>query len=298
MSSFKECLTVDGQAMFASMTKGSRVTFTKVVLGDGIMSAGENEYSMKAVICPRCTLPIESVTKMKDNKVCIKANFKNTIAASFYFREKGVYATIDGENEYLVFYANNGAYAEWIDKGSSQIIEKVIRTIISFSNSDRINITINNSDYGPPTIQTNYVTIEDFAENNDVDVGTKVILPNGDIYIFNGYEYVSVSGSEFVQMTEATYIPPAKRKRGSIYGFITNKRGLIVETFDRYVPGTENPTVEHTLYGIETTERTTLEEDAGSYAAILNNIVYVDEGQEMQRQPYMLYIANTKKEGE
>ncbi|MCM1040415.1 MAG: hypothetical protein NC434_13945 [Ruminococcus sp.] len=294
MSSFKDCLTIDGQSLFASATKGHRITFTKIVIGDGIMNGDDMECNMKSVICPRCTLPIESVTKIKDNKICIKAIYKSTDAAGFYFREKGVYATIDGEKEYLVFYANNGAYAEWIDKGSSQMIEKIIRTIVSFSDSDRINIALNISEYGPPTIQTNYITIEDFSKNNDVDVGTKVILPNGDIYIFNGKEYVQINGAQFVQMTESTYIPVAERKKGGIYGFVTDKRGLIVETFDRYISGTEDPRVQHTLYGIETEERTTLEEDTNSYAAIFSNVVYVDEGEDTERQPDMIYIVHKK----
>ena len=292
MSSFNDCLTAEGQRLFASMVKGSRVTFTKIVLGDGIMNAGVSEYDMKSVITPRCTLPIESVTKMNDNSVYVKATFRNTDAASFYFREKGVYATIDGENEYLVFYANNGAYAEWIEKGTSHIIEKVIRTIVTFSSSDRINITIKNS--GSETIQSNYITIEEFAKNNDVDVGTTVILKNGDIYIFNGEKYVPVNGLQFIQMTESTYVPVSERGNGNIYGFITDKRGLIVETFNRYVPGPEDPTVEHTLYGIESSERTALEEDANAYVAIFSNVVYVEEGEDIERQPGMIYAM--KKE--
>ena len=295
MSSFNDCLTAEGRRLFASMIKGSRITFTKIVMGDGIMNAGDSEYDMKSVITPRCTLPIESVSKMKDNSVYIKATFKNTDAASFYFREKGVYATIDGENEYLVFYANNGAYAEWIEKGTSQIIEKVIRTIVTFSDSDRINITIKNSDSGSQTIQTNYITIEEFAKNNDVDVGTTVILKNGDIYIFNGEKYVPVNGSRFIQMTESTYVPVAERGNGNLYGFVTDKRGLIVETFDRYVPGTEDPMVEHTLYGIESTERTALEEDTNPYAGIFSNIVYIEARENIERQPGMIYAMNKEE---
>lgn len=299
MSSFHDCLTTDGQKLFALMAKGGKIAFTKIVVGDGIMQEGINERDMKCVICPRCTLPIESVTKIKDNRVCIKASFRSTDAAGFYFREKGVYATINDGEEHLVFYANNGVYAEWIEKGSSQIIEKVIRTIVSFSDSDRINITVNSSGGGPPTIQTNDTTIEEFEKNNDVDVGTQVILPNGDIYIFNGYEYVLVNGSRFIQMTETTYIPPEKRKKGCLYGFVTDKRGLIVETFDRYVSGEENPRAKHTIYGIETMERAPLEEDERSYAAILSNIVYVDEGQDVERQSGKIYIINKKaQEGE
>lgn len=291
MASFKDYLTVDGQSLFASMTKGSRLTFTKIVIGDGIMSSGESEENMKSVISPRCSLPIESVTKTKDNKVYVRASFKSTEASNFYFREKGVYATIDGKHEYLVFYANNGAYAEWIDRGSSQIVEKIIRTIVSFSSSHNINITINSSEYGPPTIQTEYVTIEDFEKNNDVDVGTEVILPNGDIYIYNGYEYVQIYGAKvFVVMRE--YIEPLKRKMGSLYLQLGKTRRLIIKIFTKYLrclpPNGGNEI--NTLYIKEGTIRTDNVKDDGNYRFICKNMNILQEGEQPERTQGLLYL--------
>lgn len=299
MSSFNDCLTADGQRLFASMTKGRKITFTKVVIGDGIMPQGETEYNMTDVIQPRCTLPIESVTEMKGNKVCIRANFKNSDAASFYFREKGVYATIDGENEYLVFYANNRAYAEWIDKGSSQLIEKIIRTIVTFSDSDRINVTISSSEFGPPTIQTTYITIEDFAQNNDVDVGTEVILPNGDIYIFNGNEYVQIYGAKvFVVMKE--YIEPAKRKKGSLYLQLGKTRRLIIKIFTKYLKmlPPENGDEINTLYFKERKTKTDNIKDDGNYRFICKNLHSFQAGEEPERVPGELYFKVNQAIGE
>ena len=298
MASFKDCLTVDGQSLFASMAKGSRLTFTKIVIGDGIMSSGESEENMKSVISPRCSLPIESVTKTKDNKVYVRANFKSTEASNFYFREKGVYATIDGEHEYMVFYANNGAYAEWIDRGSSQIVEKIIRTIVSFTSSDNINITINNSEYGPPTIQTEYITIEEFEKNNDVDVGTEVILPNGDIYIYNGYEYVQIYGAKvFVVMRE--YIEPINRKKGSLYLQLGKTRRLIIKIFTKYLKmlPPENGDEVNTLYVKEGKTRTDNTKDDGNYRFICKNLHPFQPGEELERFPGELYFKVNEMTG-
>lgn len=95
----------------------------------------------------------------------------------------------------------------------------------------------------------------------------------------------------FVQMTELTYKPPSQRTEGSLYGLITDKRGLIIEYFDRYVSGTEDPTVERTIYGIETQEKTDAKEDESPYVGILNNIVHIEEEQEIERKPFMLYAV-------
>lgn len=95
----------------------------------------------------------------------------------------------------------------------------------------------------------------------------------------------------FVQMTELTYKPPALRTKGTLYGLITNKRGLIINFYDRYISGRENPVIERTLYGVEKTGRTSLELDDTPYAGILSCIVYVKAGETVNRKKGMLYIV-------
>ncbi len=107
----------------------------------------------------------------------------------------------------------------------------------------------------------------------------------------------SEADDSFVQMTELTYKPPSERTEGSLYGLITDKRGLIIEHFDRYVVGREDPPVERTLYGIETRERTSAKEDPSPYVGILSNIVHIEEGQEVERKPFMIYSVNKQTRG-
>ena len=95
----------------------------------------------------------------------------------------------------------------------------------------------------------------------------------------------------FVQMTESTYIPPWSRTKGSLYGLITDRRGLIIERFDRYISGTEDPTVAGTLYGIESLVRTDAQEDGSPYVGILSNIVQIEDGDETERMPGMIYAV-------
>lgn len=93
-----------------------------------------------------------------------------------------------------------------------------------------------------------------------------------------------------VLMTEAQYKSPALRTEGSLYGLITRTRGLIILFFDRYMTGTEAPTVEQTIYGIETEERTDAERDDSPYKGIFSNIVYLKDGDTTtERQEGILY---------
>lgn len=250
MASFNDCLTTAGQRIFALMAKGSKVTFTRVVLGDGIKQDGVSESQMTDLINPVVTLNIDSVTKSADNKVTIRSVFSNTQTVDpFYLREKGVYATTDGTDECLVFYANNGVLAEYIDVAKTQLIEKIIRTVIMFSESDNINITMSSSGYSPPTIMTDS-TLEDFIEKGEsVEEGSEIIVTNGDgekeIYVYTGGDpfdmnnYLQVYGTRaLVVMHE--YIPIEERIKGSMYLLLGKTRRLMVKVFKKFFGKTKN----------------------------------------------------------
>lgn len=198
MASFNDFLTNSGQKMLAKMTSGSVLTFTKVVVGDGILDASADIRTVAEVINEVATLPIDSVTKSADNKVTIRAVLNNgNLEKGFYFREKGIYGTTDGTDECLIFYANNGAFAEWIDVLGTQLIEKVLRTIVTFSDGESVNITLSHSAYAPPTVISNYVTIQEFISNEsevtDMEKGSDIILGNGDIYTYIGGELADIN---------------------------------------------------------------------------------------------------------
>lgn len=99
------------------------------------------------------------------------------------------------------------------------------------------------------------------------------------------------SDDPFTLMTEETYIPPVERTKGCGYGLVTDKRGLKIIFFDRYITGSEDPTVNRTLYGIARTKRTELEADIHPYKAVFSNVVYLQEGQEVEREPGKIYAT-------
>lgn len=93
----------------------------------------------------------------------------------------------------------------------------------------------------------------------------------------------------FTLMTEAAYIPPKMRTPGCLYGLETLVQGLIILFFDRYITGMETPRVEATIYGVERDVPSEAEEDQNIYKGIFSNIVYLDKGQEAERQEGILY---------
>lgn len=147
MATFKEKLTTKGEQLLAKSLSGeANVTFTKIEMGDGEVSAALQK-NLNAVVHPVVTLDIDSVVKSPDNVINIKGVFTNeNLTNGFYFREKGIYAT-DGTTEILFMYGNNGSLSEWINAPGDSVIEKVISSIITFSESDQINATLQSGVY-------------------------------------------------------------------------------------------------------------------------------------------------------
>lgn len=309
MASFNDYLTADGQKILALMTKGARVTFTKVVLGDGIKKDGVSEVDIKEVINPVITLNIDSVTKSADNKVTIRSIFSNAqTTRPFFMREKGVYATTDGTDECLVFYANNGALAEYIDVAKTQLIEKIIRTIIAFSESDNIKITLTGSGGTPPTIDSGSDSINDFIKDelhDDIEPGTTIIINNnGDknIYMYIGGDpfdvnnYLQVYGTKaMVVMHE--YIPVSKRIKGSLYLQLGKTRRLIVKVFRKFYKRLPQETdTEDTLLFKQTDTKTTNVDDGNKYRFLCKNLSVLQQEENPERLEGKFYFIADPKE--
>ena len=309
MASFNDYLTADGQKILALMTKGARVTFTKVVLGDGIKKDGISEVDIKEVINPVITLNIDSVTKSADNKVTIRSVFSNAqTTRPFYMREKGVYATTDGTDECLVFYANNGALAEYIDVAKTQLIEKIIRTIIAFSESDNIKITLTGSGGTPPTIDSDSDSIDDFIKDelhDDIEPGTTIIINNnGDknIYMYIGGDPFDVNNYLQVYGTKAMVvmhedIPVSKRIKGSLYLQLGKTRRLIVKVFRKFYKRLPQETdTEDTLLFKQTYTKTTNVDDGNKYRFLCKNLSVLQQGETPERLEGKFYFIADPKE--
>lgn len=196
-----EVLTTKGEQLFARCLSGEvGITFTKMIIGDGSVNPNLIK-GLNAVVSPKATLDIERVTKNADNSVVIKSVFSNqNLDSGFYYREKGIYAT-DGTTEILFMYGNKGSLAEWITPSTSSLIEKTLSSVIAFSESDQVNITLQSGLYASQA---------DLDETNnilDTLVNEGVPANGGDADTVNGYTIESnvPAGAKF---TDTVYTHP------------------------------------------------------------------------------------------
>lgn len=143
---FKEFLTTEGERLLAKSIAGTaNITFTKMMIGDG--DRGTSTKAITSLLSPRLTLDIYSVLISGDNNIEITTILDSSaIPEGFYFREKGIYAT-DGTTEILFMYGTSGSLAEWLENVENTVFTRNIRTIVTLSESDSVNITIQKGAY-------------------------------------------------------------------------------------------------------------------------------------------------------
>lgn len=195
MAGFTEYLTVEGELMLAKMAAGTEISFTKVICGDGNLATNQNPKHMTSLINPKMQLDIQMVNVSGGNNVIISAELTNdAIEEGFDFREKGIYMS-DGTKEVLGIYGNSGNNAEHIEPMTSSFMRKKIRTFLSFSDKDSINITIKKDTYANAPILPEQDNIEDFLKTQEAEAiveGDTVII-NGVVYTFTGGDNTNIN---------------------------------------------------------------------------------------------------------
>lgn len=283
MADFYEAVTTDaGLALSADLLTGEQMVFTKLVTGSGEYAEGELTRSrlQKAwqIKEPRQQFEFSRVEKVTDNCILLKTLISNAkLTEGYRMSEIGVYAKKKGEEGDGILYSISVArepdfLPRYNGLAAVEIIEEYYITV-----SDAAEVVLQ-AGSGAAVLAEDLEKLkkelEDRLKQQIEELRNKID-----------------SKKSFVQMTEGTYIPPAKRTKGTLYGLITNKRGLIIKHYDRYIYGREEPTIKNTLYGVEKTERTDMEFDDRPYAGIYSNIVHIQEGDSVERQKGMLYFV-------
>mgnify|MGYP001623805555 CR=1 FL=1 len=132
-------ITSHGRNALTEAQMGKTLVFTGIGIGDGTYTGSYND--IQSLQNELYRLPILSI-KSSEGQCIIEADMTNAgLASGFYFREVGIYASIDGE-EILYLYDNAGNDAEYIESASDvATIEKRLRFTINISGVENVSIT-------------------------------------------------------------------------------------------------------------------------------------------------------------
>jgi hypothetical protein len=160
--------TAYGQAMIAkSFTDKSPLIFTKMALGDGVLSDGENFTEFTDLKNKIIDLPINEFDGSVSSQATIVATIDNSeVETGFFARELGVYAKVgeDGE-EQLFGYTYAGNYADYTPNKDSTLDEKRIAVTLAIGNASTVEATINSAQYATVQNLNDHNTADDAHEN-------------------------------------------------------------------------------------------------------------------------------------
>ena len=292
-------LTKKGIRLIAKMLASETVLkITRAAVGTGSVPEGISLKDMEDLNCFKTDGTISRVEKMEDeNQVNIAFQVSSVgMEESFVITEAGIFAEDPDEGEILYGYLDMADDPQLVyncRNAVSKMVEITMAVIVA--TTDRIYVEIN-----PGSLVSTW-DFEKFKGEIDKRIdelikGFYEKLQEKILEIKRLFDKLKPfcfkdADGPLVLMTEATYKPQSERTKGCAYGLITRKRGLISVAFDRYVTGREDPAAEKTGYGIETTERTDLEIDTRPYVGVFSNVVYIEEGQEIERKLGMIYAV-------
>ena len=153
-------ITASGLLVLAKGVAGQKITYTKIVLGDGYLKDGQTPRSLTDVISPKAMIDIAKIKINGDGTVAVGGIFTNDqISDGFFYRELGLYAEDpDPEiGEVLYCYGNCGELAEWIPPiGGATIVEKTIDIITAIGTATNVTAYIPADAYATKQDYENY----------------------------------------------------------------------------------------------------------------------------------------------
>ena len=158
-------ITAAGLIVLAKGAAGQKITYTKIVLGDGYLEEGQTPRSLTGVVSPKAVIDITKLKVNTDGAVAVGGIFTNDQTSDgFFYRELGLYAEDPDPavGEVLYCYGNCGDLAEWIPPtGGATIVEKTIDIVTAI---------------GTATNVTAYIPADAYATKEDYETYKAIAL--------------------------------------------------------------------------------------------------------------------------
>lgn len=168
MSGFDvNAITDAGSLLIAKvMASRGRITFTRIVMGDGYMPSSQVPEHMTAVVSPKATMEITKCEVTGSGAAVVGGRYDNSEQSQdFEWRELGLYAKDPDLGEILYSYGNTGESAETIPAGGgATAIEKLI-DVVTYVGND-VSVTAEFMPYVVPSADEITIT----NKNNQLSV--------------------------------------------------------------------------------------------------------------------------------
>ena len=116
-------MTDAGKALLMRALMGETLTFTRIAIGSGELETGQDPDELTELIQEELSITPASLDDSQEGLVTISGEFASgDIDNDFVWRELGVYAEGEDENEVLYAYANDGEAAGMLKAITSDLL--------------------------------------------------------------------------------------------------------------------------------------------------------------------------------
>ena len=162
-----------GTGLLARVMAGEgKLTFTRIVMGDGNMPGTQSPATMTDVVSPKATMSITKAAVGEGQTAVIGGRFDNTeVGEAFTWRELGVYAKV-GEDASDVLYSYGYTPAgELIPAGGATVVEKLVDLVTYVGDATEVT-AIFDPDFIPQVSRIEETTIASIEGQSAVDPTT------------------------------------------------------------------------------------------------------------------------------
>ena len=165
-------LTQQGRQLQAKVEAGTKLAITKLKLGSGVLPEGKQMEELRDLVTPKQNVGIATIEAQNDGTCKLSATISNTgLAAGYYVRELGVFATDPDKGEILYLVANDSAPDYLPAEGGATVVSQEFAVYVSASNTDNVVAQI---DAGALATM-GYVQLSIKNHNDDIDAHSAAI---------------------------------------------------------------------------------------------------------------------------
>lgn len=142
----KSVVTQLGKGMIVESQNGKILSFTRVVLGDGLVGEEEDIEKLTAIKKERLSCPIRSFVDKGNGQFTLQFEVSNTtLDKGFWHREVGVMAKIGDGTEQLYAYSYAGTAASFLYDKTTPIQERIVKIDVVVGNTENLTVVIDSS---------------------------------------------------------------------------------------------------------------------------------------------------------
>lgn len=208
-------LTQQGRQLQAKVEAGTKLAITKLKLGSGVLPEGKQMEELRDLVTPKQNVGIATIEAQNDGTCKLSATISNTgLAAGYYVRELGVFATDPDKGEILYLVANDSAPDYLPAEGGATVVSQEFAVYVSASNTDNVVAQI---DAGALATM-GYVQLSLKNHNDDIDAHSAAIGKHNSAASVHTANLASKAEAE-AGINTSKFMTPA-RDREAIQAFV------------------------------------------------------------------------------